>query len=590
MSFPLEDYALIGDCELAALVCRTGSVDWLCWPRFDSDACLAALVGDARNGQWRLRPADPHPTVVRRYRPDTLVLETDFTTTTGAMRVIDFMPRRDGAPTLVRIAVGLGGTVEVETELRLRFGYGFVPPWIEAEQDGVIGRVGPDLVAFYADVPLQCRQSDVAATFTLREGERAAFVLRFGTSTASPPPRIDVEQALKETEAFWQDWIGDFDKPTDWPAAVRRSLITLKALINRTTGGIVAAPTASLPEIPGGEMNWDYRYCWLRDAAFTVTALLNAGYLAEAKEWRDWILRAIAGAPDRIQIMYRLDGARHLNEWTAHWLSGYRWSSPVRIGNDAAGQRQIDVYGELVDVLNLASRAGIERPEHGLRVEQAIIEHLETVWREPGHGIWELRGTPHHYVYSKIMAWVAVDRFLKGWQQRHDADREVICRMQALRTAIHEEVCREGYHPGLQSFVQHYGSQEIDASLLLIPLLGFLPVEDPRVTLTIRRVEQELMDEGLVHRTAAAADAGQGAFLACSCWLADCRSLQGRDREAREALERVLDVRNDVGLLSEEYNIRGGHLAGNFPQALSHLALVTTALGLSGPVLQRGGG
>ncbi len=590
MTSPLEHYAMIGDGELAALVNRNGSIDWLCWPRFDSDACFASLVGDERNGCWRLAPAQAPDMIRRRYREDTLVLEIEFTTASGSIRVVDFMPMREDAPTVIRIVEGLRGAVPVQMLLRLRFDYGAVPPWVERCGNRMVARVGPDLIVLHAELPLAGEKNDVAAEFEIAEGERCAFVLRWSRSNGKPPGSLDAERALAETERYWRSWIGQFDKPTDWPGAVRRSLITLKALINRPTGGMVAAPTTSLPEIAGGEANWDYRYCWLRDATFTITALLNAGYHDEAKAWRDWILRAIAGAPDHIRVMYRVDGGRHLEERTVPWLTGYRWSPPVRVGNSASGQKQLDLYGELVDVLHLAEQAGIERNAQSLVVEEAILKHLEQVWRESGHGIWETRGEERHYVYSKIMAWVAVDRFLRGKRFANDADCELMRRMACLRDEIHREVCAEGFHEGVGSFVQYYGSQDPDASLLLIPSVGFLPADDARVTSTVARIESELMEDGLVYRSRKAKESPQGAFLACNCWLSDCRQMQGRQREAREAIERLLAVRNDVGLLSEEYDLRAHHLSGNFPQALSHLALVTSALGLSGPVLQRGGG
>jgi GH15 family glucan-1,4-alpha-glucosidase len=588
LTAPLEDYALIGDGESGALVCKSGSIDWLCWPRFDSDACFAALLGGERNGHWLLAPEAPCGRATRSYRPDTLILETDFTAESGSVRIVDFMPIREGSPALARLVRGLEGSVPMRLMLRLRFGYGIISPWSEISERRAVGRVGPDMTVLDAEAQLARDGHDISARFMIRQGECRAFVLQFGPAICDPPRALEVDRALAKTEEFWRDWIGHFNKPTDWPEAVRRSLITLKALISRPTGGMVAAPTTSLPEVPGGDANWDYRYCWLRDASFTISSLLSAGYQTEAKQWRDWALRAIAGTPEHIQIMYRLDGGRDLNEWTASWLSGYRCSSPVRIGNAAASQKQIDVYGELLNVLDVASRAGIERGEHGTIIEEAIVNHIGSVWRTPGHGIWEHRGEPRHYVYAKVMAWVAVDRFVRSRCSASGADHELIRHMKALRTEIHREVCREGFHTGLNSFVQYYGGQEVDASLLLMPIVGFLPVTDPRVTATIERIERELMDDGLVYRSMQSRQGSQGAFLACSCWLADCRRMQGRMSEARAALDRLLEVRNDVGLLSEEYDIRGRHLSGNFPQALSHLSLVTTALGFSGPTLGRG--
>ena len=590
MTSPLESYALIGDGQSAALVCKTGAIDWLCWPRFDSDACFARLLGRHDNGQWQIAPRGAEARSAWRYREDTLIVENDFHVDGGSVRLIDSMPMRRGAPSLVRRVVGLKGEVSLRSVLSLRFGYGSVPPWIECEGRRLVGRVGPDLIVLYADVPVELAGHDAVADFSLREGDTVDFVLRIGKSTEEPPPPLSVEGAIAETEDYWREWIGHFDRPTDWPEAVRRSLITLKALINTPTGGIVAAPTCSLPEVPGGQMNWDYRYCWLRNSTFTLTALLNAGYTDEAKAWRDWILRTIAGSPEHIQIMYRIDGGRELSEWTADWLEGYDWSSPVRVGNAAARQRQVDIYGELIDVLHLADRAGLDSAPHALKIEHAIINRLESGWRMPGHGIWESRGEPRHYVYSKVMAWVAIDRFLRHGGSSELLDTDEKQHLSQLRETIHREVCDEGYHPGLDSFVQYYGGQEIDAALLLIPAVNFLPPDDPRMLGTVARVEKELLDDGLLYRNSEARGSGQGAFLACSCWLADCYQAQGREQEARTTFERLLSVRSELGLLSEEYTIRGSRLCGNYPQALSHLALITTGIGLCGPVLQRGGG
>jgi GH15 family glucan-1,4-alpha-glucosidase len=590
MTVWLENYGIIGDGESAALISRDGSVDWLCWPRFDSDACFAALLGRERRGYWRLAPQGQYACTDWRYRRDTMLLETEFAVGGGRMRVLDFMPVRSRHPTLVRQAIGVEGEVRCRMEMRLRFDYGLVPPWPELQDRRYVGRVGPDLMVLHSGVPLTLNGQDPLAEFTIREGQTVSFVLRFGDSKSEPPPPIDVGEAIEKTERYWRDWIARFDKRTDWPEAVRRSLLTLKALINNPTGGIVAAPTTSLPEIPSGSYNWDYRYCWLRDSTFTLAALLNAGYTKEAQAWRDWILRAIAGSPENIQIMYRIDGARELTEWNVDWLDGYEWSKPVRIGNLASRQRQLDVYGELIDAFSLADRAGIERTEHSRSVERTIIEHLEQVWQQPGHGIWEARGEEKHYVYSKVMAWVAVDRFLRHSAPAGEIGDGLRKRLAALREAIHREVCAEGYHPGLGSFVQHYGGLETDASLLLLPALHFLPADDPRIKGTVVRIERELISDGLVYRTKRARDNGQGAFLVCNCWLADCYLLQGRAAEARASFERLLSVRTSLGLLSEEYNVPGKRLIGNFPQALSHLGLVTTALGLCGDVYQRGGG
>ncbi len=595
MSNPIEDYALIGDGETAALVSRTGSVDWLCWPTFDNDSCFAALLGTPEHGCWQIHPTAAVQVTSRRYQADTLVLETDLETEDGAVRLIDFMPERQGFSSLVRIVVGLRGSVAVRSDLRMRFDYGSLPPWCEATADGAVARVGPDVVVLRAPVPVKIRESCQESDFTVAAGDRLAFVLSHGPSSQGVPGPIDAEAALVATQTYWRDWIGRFDDgKTKWAAEVRRSLITLKALIYRPTGGLVAAPTTSLPEAPGGDMNWDYRYCWLRDATFTVGALLNAGFHQEAREWRDWLLRAIAGSPERMRIMYRIDGSRHLSEWMVDTLPGYRYASPVRVGNAASTQHQIDVFGEVLDCLSLARKGGLGTTGQERAVQAKIAEHLEKVWNTTGSGVWESRAEPRQYTYSKAMAWVGIDRvlrFLQSEEGREDADSALVQRLTALRQTIHDEVCREGWNEGLGTFTQYYGGQEIDASLLLLPLVDFLPVDDPRMAATIETIRRELTEGGLVRRTRAKpGKPAEGAFLACSCWMADCLSLQGRHDEAREQFERVLALCNDVGLLSEEYNVPAKHLAGNFPQALTHLALVNTALGLSGHALHRGGG
>ncbi|MHB1305296.1 MAG: glycoside hydrolase family 15 protein [Acidiphilium sp.] len=578
MSRPIEEYAMIGDGETAALVHRGGGIDWLCLPRFDSDACLAALLGDERHGSWLITPEhESEVELTRRYRKDTLVLETDFHTKAGAVRIVDFMPPRDRHPVVIRVVEGLEGRVRMRMAISLRFDYGSMPPWIEIDGNEAVAEVGPDQVVLRAPVPL-----------AVEAGQRLAFSLSYADSTEPPPAAVDAMAALHATVSFWRDWIGRFTRDCEHPEAVRRSLITLKALIYRRTGGLAAAATTALPEIPGGAANWDYRFTWLRDSTFTLTAFLNAGYLEESRAWRDWILRAIAGDPDKMRIMYRIDGARHIPEWEVPWLPGHGWASPVRVGNAASTQHQADIYGEVIDAFHLAVRGGLDRSERTGRVERAIVEHIEKTWREPGAGLWESRGEPRHYVYARAMCWVGVDRFLKGCGET--LDRPTRERFTRLRDAIHEEVCREGYHPGLGRFVAYYGGHAIDACLLLLPLIGFLPVEDPRIAATIEAVASELGEGGLVRRKEPASPTPEGTFTACACWLADCRAMQGRRDEARAIVARVLDIRNDVGLLAEEYNVPAGRLAGNFPQALSHLALVNTILGLSGAVLQRAGG
>jgi GH15 family glucan-1,4-alpha-glucosidase len=597
MSNPIEDYALIGDGETAALVSRFGSVDWLCWPRFDDDSCFAALLGTPDHGSWRIGPETAITATRRRYQEDALVVETDLEAAGGTIRLIDFMPERQTFSSLVRIVVGLRGTVLVRSDLRLRFDYGALPPWSEAIPGGSVAKVGPDLVVLYAPVPLDVRQHHQLATFTVSAGDRHAFVLRYGMATQPVPGPIDAEAALVATQAAWRSWINRFDDAkTQWPSVVRRSLITLKALVHRPSGGLVAAPTTSLPEAPGGKMNWDYRYCWLRDATFTVGALLNSGFADEARAWRDWLLRAIAGEPTLMRIMYRVDGARHLSEWTVNALPGYRNAGPVRIGNAASTQHQTDVFGEVLNCLSVARKGGLESSVQERAAQLKIVEHLARVWRSADSGIWEPRAAPRHYTYSKVMAWVGVDRvlrFLEKDRARQDdgADhRALIEQLRCLRQTIHDEVCREGWNEGLQTFTQYYGGQEIDASLLRMALVGFLPANDPRMSATIETIRRELDEGGLIRRTKAQAGEAEGVFLACSCWMADCLSLQGRAGEARAQFERVLAVGNDLGLFSEEYNVPGKHLAGNFPQALTHLAIVNTALGLAGPVPHRGGG
>lgn len=589
MASAIQDYGFVGDGETGALISRDGSVDFLCWPRFDSDACFCALLGDEDNGFWRIAPEAPPTEIHRRYRGDTLVLETTFNTASGTVRLLDFMPLREHHSSLVRIVEGVRGEVPMRLALRLRFDYGLLPPWSRRTEDCFVADVGPDLVAFHAAIAIDNEGPDASARFTVGAGQRFAFALSYGSSSEPPPKRPDAEAALKATVEFWERWIARFEKPCRWPAAVKRSLIILRALVHRRTGGLVAAATLGLPEMPGGSMNWDYRYCWLRDSTFALTALLNAGYKEEATQWRDWILRAVAGRPDNLQVVYRLDGARRLSEWTVKWLPGYGASTPVRVGNEAANQRQLDIYGELLDSMHVAARGGIERIERGIQVESALVEHLESIWDQPCSDIWESRGEPQRFTYSQAMAWVGIAQFLKGARTHQAVADDVIRRLQALRGRIHEEVCRRGYDVSRGHFVGYYGSTELDASLLLLPLVNFLPVADPRMAATIAAIERGLMEGGLVRRKPAKNDGrDEGAFLVCSCWLADCMGKQGRHEEARTMLERVLGLSNDVGLLSEEYHVPTRRLIGNIPQALTHLGVINTALGLSGPTLQRG--
>ncbi|WP_091714404.1 glycoside hydrolase family 15 protein [Methylobacterium phyllostachyos] len=590
MPASIADYALVGDGKTCALIARTGSVDFLCWPRFDSGACFAAMLGDDSHGHWRLAPEGFVTATTRRYRGDTLVLETEFTTEHGAVRVIDFMPRDDmPGSALIRIVEGVRGTVRMDCTIRLRFDYGDMPPWSQQQGNGFLAEVGPDRVALFAPIPVAHERASGTARFEVAAGQRLPFALVYTDATDPLRAEPDAERALAETEREWSDWIGRFDKPCHWPGPVKRSLITLRALIHKHTGGLLAAATLGLPEQPGGSMNWDYRYCWLRDATFTLTALLNAGYTEEARKWRDWILRAIAGSPERMQIMYRLDGTRRLPEYEATWLPGYEGARPVLVGNAASNQIQLDVYGELLDGFHVADRAGIDREPRCIEVETALIEYLEGIWDKPSADIWETRGDPKRYVYSQVMAWVGIDRFLAAARKHGHADPALVQRLGPLRQTMHDAICARGYDAEHGHFVRDFGGSALDASLLILPLVGFLPADDPRMAGTIRAVETQLMEGGLVRRMPAKGDGrDEGAFLACSFWLADCMKLQGRAAESRALLERVIALSNDVGLLSEEYHVPSRRLIGNTPQALTHLGLVNTALSLSGPVLQRG--
>ena len=590
MSKPIEDYALIGDGHTVALVARDGAIDWLCWPRFDSDACLSALLGTEEHGTWRISPAGP-ASVTRRYAGDDLVLRTEFATGEGRLVLTDFMPIRQGrSSAVIRRLEVLDGTIEVEVVLRLRFGFGEMPPWWEQQGDGIVGEVGPDTVVVRGP-GLSLDGEAVRARLTLRAGERADYVLQHTLSQAGVPEPIDPAAAQGEAERWWRGWIARFDKPTDWSEAVKRSLLTLKALTYFPAGGIVAAPTLGLPEKPQGSMNWDYRYCWLRDSTFTLTALLNAGFDEEAEAWRDWLFRAVAGDADKMRIMYRVDGGRRIDETEIPFLPGWNGAKPVRLGNAAAGQKQLDVYGEVLDSAALCDRAGIARTERGRTVSASLVSHVERIWQEPDQGMWESRGTPQHYVYSKVMAWVAVDRFLKLHHGGGDLPEDRRTELEALRGAMHDEICAEGFNTGRGAFMQSYGSRHLDASVLLLPLVGFLPANDERVAGTFTAIEDGLMEDGFVRRQQAPwLGREEGVFLPCTCWLADGLALTGRRDEARALFERVLGVSNDLGLLSEEYHVPSRRLLGNFPQALTHIAVVNTGLGLCGPTLQRGGG
>jgi GH15 family glucan-1,4-alpha-glucosidase len=585
----IEDYAMIGDGRTAALVSREGQIDWLCLPRFDSDACCAALLGTVEHGYWRIAPCTIGA-VQRRYRDDTLVLDTEFSDGANCVRLTDFMPPGAEHPTVVREVTGVSGSMRLRCDFAPRFDYGLVEPRIRRINDALLAIAGPDMVVLRATIDLKLANGSMAAEFDVATGQTVTVVLSYGPSHLPPPAFVDPGQALDETLAFWREWAGRFTIETPWRQPVIRSLLTLKGLSYHPTGSLIAAATTSLPEMPGGSLNWDYRFCWLRDATFTLAALLNAGYHKEATGWRDWMLRAIVAAPDKMRIMYRVDGGRRMDEWNVDWLPGYEGASPVRVGNDAAAQRQIDVVGELLDALDLISRAGIEPTPETLTTERDLVLHLEETWQNKGHGLWESRERPERYTYSCVMAWVGVDRFLQGAARRGNIDRSTLARLQRLRDRIYAEVSERAWNFARGHFVDRFGGEQVDASLLLLPLVNFLPADDPRMAATIDAVERDLSENGLVWRNPSGGHIRQGAFIACTCWLADCRSLQGRREDAIALLERVLSLCNDVGLLSELYHPGMRRQLGNFPQALSHLALINTALGLSGPVLQRGGG
>ena len=580
MTTPLEDFAMIGDGETIALVSRQGSIDWLCLPRFDSPACCAALLGTSEHGCWSIAPYGPITRSEQRYQADTMVLETDLSTDDGTIRIIDFMPVRDGKnPLLVRRVSGLSGTVRTRLDGNFRFDYGNMPPWITERKGGASMHVGPDRLVLEGPSKFQIDGGNLSSRFDVKEGQTLDFVLTYSAAETMPSDGIDVEAALKETQGYWREWIGAFDRDLPYADAVKRSLLVLKCLIHRPTGGLVAAPTTSLPEQPGGTMNWDYRYCWLRDATFTVNALTECGYLEEASAWRDWILRAVAGAPDKMQIMYRVDGSRRLDEAELDWLPGYRFAKPVRVGNAAAGQLQLDVWGELVAMLHAAEKAGMERSEQGEKLGRAVVSHVERIWEEPDQGLWESRGEPRHYTYSKVMAWTAIQRHLDSSAAK-DLSKSERTRLAALRDHMHAVICREGFDEGLNSFTAYFGGQTVDAGLLLLPKVGFLPGDDPRMVGTVAMIEKELVKDGFVHRHLMADIVPEGAFLACSFWLAECLLWQDRKQDAVRTIEAVLAIASPQGLLSEEYDMHSRRLTGNYPQALSHLALIHAVLAL----------
>jgi GH15 family glucan-1,4-alpha-glucosidase len=581
---PLEDYALIGDCETAALVGRNGSIDWLAFPRFDSAACFAALVGTPDNGRWLLAPSGPIREVTRAYHRDTLILETRFVTDEGTVSVIDFMPVRSGLPDLVRLVVGRGGRVRMRLELVIRFDYGSIVPWVQRTPNGLSAIGGPDSLTLFSDVPLRGEDLRTVADFEVAEGQQVAFDLVWHPSHVAFEGTRDADAALKRTGDWWREWSARCTVSGPWREAVVRSLVTLKALTYGPTGAIVAAPTTSLPECFGGVRNWDYRYCWLRDATFTLLALMNAGYTDEARAWRNWLLRSVAGRPEQIQIMYGIRGERRLPEAELPWLAGYEHSRPVRIGNAASGQRQLDVFGELLDAVHQAWRIGGPPDASAWHVERALVTHLESIWQQPDEGLWEMRGPRRQFTHSKMMAWVALDRAVKGIEA-FGLDGP-LDRWRAVRDAIHRDVCTHGYHAGVGAFVQSYGSDELDASLLMMPFVGFLPISDQRVRQTVLAIEQQLTVDGFVQRYRTRPDVdglppGEATFLLCSFWLADALHLLGRQDDATRLFERLLAIRNDVGLLAEGYDAGRKRLAGNFPQAFSHVGLINTAMNLS---------
>ena len=594
----IEDYALIGDCTTAALVGRNGSIDWLCWPRFDSGACFAAVLGTSDHGRWRIAPADPAPRVSRKYRDGTMVLETVFETAEGCVALIDFMPMDRTNSSVIRIVEGRRGKVAMRLHMMLRFDYGRTVPWVTQLDDGtgLSAIAGPNRVVLRSPVELSGQDLATVGAFSVAKGERVPFVMTYGPSHLPPPARMAWRVALEKTEASWRAWLAQCRYDGRWREPVLRSLLTLKALTYSATGGIVAAPTTSLPEQLGGSRNWDYRFCWLRDATMTLMALMSAGLFKEALAWRDWLLRCTAGSPAQIQIMYGLAGERQLVEWEAPWLPGYHGSAPVRVGNAASDQLQLDVYGELIDALHQGRKQLPSPVPAGWALQVKLIEHLEQIWEEPDESIWEVRGGRRHFTFSKIMAWVAFDRTLRD-AERFRIEDAPLERWREVRDRMHAEISRRGFDASRNTFTQSFGAPELDASLLMIPTVGFLPPGHPRVLGTVAAIERELVADGLVLRylTQAGVDGlppGDGAFLPCSFWLADNYALQNRDAEADAMFERLLSLRNDVGLLAEEYDPRTKRLVGNFPQAFSHLALINTALNLHdiGPAQRRGQG
>ncbi|MDQ3364478.1 MAG: glycoside hydrolase family 15 protein [Myxococcota bacterium] len=584
MALPIEDYAVIGDTRTAALIGKNGSLDWLCLPRFDSGACFAALLGEPRHGRWSIAPAAPVTRTTRRYREGTLVLETELVTESGTVRMIDCMPPDEAIPNVLRLVEGVSGEVTMRMELIIRFDFGWVVPWVRKVDGSLTAVGGPDALSLRTPVPLRGQDMTTVAEFTVRPGEQVPFVLSWHPSHEAAPPDIDVVAAIAEAERWWLAWSGRCTYQGPWSEAVRASLVVLKALTYAPTGGMVAAVTTSLPEVIGGVRNWDYRFCWLRDATFTLYALMLGGHREEACAWRDWLLRAAAGSPSQLQIMYGIGGEHRLPEAELDWLPGYEGSRPVRTGNGAAHQLQLDVYGEVNDALFQARKVGLDPNPWAWRLQTKLLEFLEGAWDEPDEGIWEVRGPRQHFTHSKMMTWVAFDRAVKTIE-RFKLPGPVE-KWRAMRDAIHAEVCAKGFDRTKDSFTQAFGSPALDGSLLLASLVGFLPATDPRIVGTIRAIERELLHDGLVlrYRTEETDDGlppGEGAFLACSFWLADNYALMGRAEEARALFDRLLSLRNDVGLLAEEYDPVARRLLGNFPQAFSHVGVVNTAFNLT---------
>lgn len=583
----IEDYAFLSDTQTGALVSREGCVDWLCFPRFDSGACFASLLGNRQNGCWRFFPDEKIEKSERRYRDNTLILETDIETASGAVRFIDFMPPRGENPDFIRIVEGLRGEVGLQMQLIVRFDYGHVVPWVRKRHGGLEAIAGPDGLILRTPVKTHGKDLTTVAEFTIKKGERIPFVLTWFASHEKPPKPVTAEHALRDTEEFWSRWSKNCHRKTRWEDAIMRSLVVLKGLTYAPTGGLVAALTTSLPEELGGVRNWDYRYCWLRDATFTLVAFMNAGYKDEARQWREWLLRAIAGDPSQMQIMYGVHGERRLEEFEIPWLDGYENSKPVRIGNAASHQFQMDVYGEVLAAMHRAHLEGIENDESDWALQEGLMKFLESNWQKPDHGIWEIRGQPQHFTHSKMMAWLAFDRAIKLGAACHCGIAVNLDRWRKVRDQIHREVCERGYNAAKNAFTQYYGGETLDASILIMPFISFLPADDPRVVGTVDAIQRELVEDGFVLRYRPEQErvdglpGREGVFLPCSFWLAGCLHLIGRKDEARELFERLLDVRNDLGLLSEEYSPGLKRQLGNFPQAFSHVALVNMALLLS---------